>query len=966
VESIESFWLASRIAFKATPEIIRGVAARSDVNYVSENFIIQLPELEEGSAYNDPEWNIHMVQADACWTQGITGEGVVVGTIDTGVEVGHPAFHGRWRSTNGWCDGVNGCNFPYDDNDHGTMVMGIICGGDGFGPDSLDIGVAPGAQFIAAKGIDQWGHGQYLWLLRCFNWMASDGRPNILNLSWGLANRNSSDFWQEILTMLQLRIFVVAAIGNNGPAYYSSMPPGSFPIVMGVGAVDENDLIADFSARGCAPVNEPWSWYWYWQRRDWNYINPEIVAPGVDVRTATPASCGYCLVSGTSLAAPHVAGCYALLCQKTGWPYVMYDAPVFYNFILDFADRPHNGEPYPNNDYGWGRLNCFRSVRAVPRIVALSCDDNALVPSQGKHIIRCPGSDYISYTSRDSIYLIYSEDGGFSWSIPEFVAIGFNPCLSLTFDKKLWLAYISHVNTGFPEIHCLTQHENGVWSDRLVLRHPGPNGGVFSGLSFTTSNFRNDAIIHPGAEEEMGYIVVGTLFRGESKWRVLFIAFDTLFRQPDGSYYYNIMDLTGSLNLSAHTPCISRTPGDYLHITWVSGSGALNSNVYYQIAETNPELIRSGIFPCFSEPFLVGEGVQPIIDAYGDIARILWCSMDSLIYERNYNITTHRWSDARLWDIRSQSNSPAGFRNGGIWVHQGGTCEREITVRFPEDLRSTSLVRCFTLGLFNPQADIKLGDELDTLYSVWVQRITSLTKAVYYGSFLHFPNADRCFYRITCGEEVPSPLCVRRDGRSSCANYQVDLGDSILIYHLKYLQPLYQYRICAKLVQDDALPLTVKLAFLNKDTILILDNEVVVNPGHPVDVWFDLPQWLYQDGGVDFAIIKITGRCISLAGIELHELESEVKRSGDEIQSWPSITELHPELRVLPTTFNNFIQIYYKVGQPGRASLKIHDVSGRVVAELVNGRQTRGNTGYHGILTLYLYGRLLPESTSAV
>ena len=104
-----------------------------------------------------PERNIDQVKADSVWAEGYTGQGIVVGTIDSGVEYNHPAFGGRWRSTDGWYDPYNDSTLPYDDQGHGTHAMGSICGGDGPGPYPDDIGVAPGATFIAAKGFSSDG-----------------------------------------------------------------------------------------------------------------------------------------------------------------------------------------------------------------------------------------------------------------------------------------------------------------------------------------------------------------------------------------------------------------------------------------------------------------------------------------------------------------------------------------------------------------------------------------------------------------------------------------------------------------------------------------------------------------------------------------------------------------------------------------------------------------------------------------
>ncbi len=148
VNDLQTWWIFNGFTFTATKDIIQLVAAREDVDYVIDNFSCHIDaEIDDSRV---PEWGIDTVKAPLCWNDGYDGSGIIVGNIDTGVEVTHPAFGSRWVP-GGWFDGVNGQPNPYDDHGHGTHTMGTICGGDGNGPFVDDIGVAPGAQFIAAK-----------------------------------------------------------------------------------------------------------------------------------------------------------------------------------------------------------------------------------------------------------------------------------------------------------------------------------------------------------------------------------------------------------------------------------------------------------------------------------------------------------------------------------------------------------------------------------------------------------------------------------------------------------------------------------------------------------------------------------------------------------------------------------------------------------------------------------------------
>ncbi len=356
-EDIRCFSLVSDIALKTTPAVIKELAKREDVDFITDDFIVYLHdhwlgETVERDATETPEWNISKVCADSCWIDGYTGQGFVVANMDTGVDVSHPAFGGRWRSTNGWYDAVNGQSSPYDDNGHGTHTMGTITGGDGLGPFANDIGVAPGATFIAAKAFNSSGSGQASWISACFNWFANTGRPNVISNSWG-SSRTTTTWWSYIVNLRNLGIIVVASIGNGGPSASTSNAPGNYPIVIGVGATDAADNIASFSSRGQAPNQSPWNDPANWPRPDWNLINPAISAPGSGVRSAAPGG-GYASMSGTSMSSPHVAGCVALMLQKRA----SITPDEAFNLITNNADHPSQGGTYPNNNYGWGRLNC--------------------------------------------------------------------------------------------------------------------------------------------------------------------------------------------------------------------------------------------------------------------------------------------------------------------------------------------------------------------------------------------------------------------------------------------------------------------------------------------------------------------------------------------------------------------------------------------------------------------------------
>ncbi len=254
-----------------------------------------------------PQWNIAALQAPALWAQGQSGQGVVVASMDTGVDLSHPALRRRWRGgSNSWFDPHGEEATPYDALGHGTQAMGIVLAGGG-------LGMAPDARWIAVRLFDSAGHARMSDIHLAFQWLldpdgdpATADAPAIVNASWALsgggAGRCILEFSEDILALRQAGIAVVFAAGNDGPAPGTSSSPGNNPGALSVGAVSRGLELERQSSRGPSACD--------------GAAFPRLVAPGVNVRTTDLSHGGlpsYTVVSGSSLAAPHVAGALALL-----------------------------------------------------------------------------------------------------------------------------------------------------------------------------------------------------------------------------------------------------------------------------------------------------------------------------------------------------------------------------------------------------------------------------------------------------------------------------------------------------------------------------------------------------------------------------------------------------------------------------------------------------------------------------
>ena len=242
----------------------------------------------------------------------ITGLGIRVAIIDTGIDYTHPDLgngFGVGHRVIGGYDFVNNDGDPFDDNGHGTHVAGIVAAS------GVVTGVAPAASLLAYKALDANGSGSYANVIAAVERAVDpDGNPltndsaNVINMSLTGPGNPDDVLSQAVDQAVAQGVVVVAAAGNSGPNYESMGTPASARRALTVAASDKSDVLASFSSRG--PI------------RDYlGLLKPDITAPGVSIRSTVPTSGQwgspdrYNTLSGTSMAAPHIAGAAALIKQ---------------------------------------------------------------------------------------------------------------------------------------------------------------------------------------------------------------------------------------------------------------------------------------------------------------------------------------------------------------------------------------------------------------------------------------------------------------------------------------------------------------------------------------------------------------------------------------------------------------------------------------------------------------------------
>lgn len=288
--------------------------------------------------------------ADEAHKAGYTGRGVTAAVLDSGI-CRHPDYADRIVA---FADYVNGRETCYDDAAHGSHVSGIL-GGDGRCSQGRYRGIAPQCSLIHLKVLDRQGRGNIEDILSAVDWTIRNReryRIRILNISAGTAKgemeETSETLVREVERAWDAGLVVVVAAGNMGPEPMSITAPGNSRKVITVGAADQfrhqaGNRNRDYS--GCGPTQKC-------------ICKPELVAPGTGITSCSNGYFSgryYAVKSGTSMAAPAVAGCIALLLEKE---------PNLTNVQVKMRLKEAAVDlGYPANRQGWGMPNLKKLLR---------------------------------------------------------------------------------------------------------------------------------------------------------------------------------------------------------------------------------------------------------------------------------------------------------------------------------------------------------------------------------------------------------------------------------------------------------------------------------------------------------------------------------------------------------------------------------------------------------------------------
>lgn len=284
----------------------------------------------------------------------VNGAGVILGSVDTGVDATHGALKGKIRL---FYDGdKHSTGTPHDTDSHGTHTIGTMIG-DGQG--GAPMGMAPKAQMIAAAALSG-----YDVMLESMDFMLDPDKnpqtadyPRAVNNSWHAGGAPDMElFYRAINSWEAAGILPVFSAGNAGPGDGTITHPKEHPAAFAVAATGENGKATNFSSRGPAVFNGK------------KTEKPDIAAPGNNIVSSVPGG-SFASMSGTSMAAPHVTGATALLFQID--PKL---TPVQIRAVLQKSTNPVDEKGSPagnrvwNKVYGLGKLNIHAAIKLAMNV----------------------------------------------------------------------------------------------------------------------------------------------------------------------------------------------------------------------------------------------------------------------------------------------------------------------------------------------------------------------------------------------------------------------------------------------------------------------------------------------------------------------------------------------------------------------------------------------------------------------
>ncbi|MDH5186963.1 MAG: T9SS type A sorting domain-containing protein [candidate division WOR-3 bacterium] len=550
------------------------------------------------------------------------------------------------------------------------------------------------------------------------------------------------------------------------------------------------------------------------------------------------------------------------------------------------------------------------------------------------------GLSYRVFTNQQNLCFQYKV--GKNWSVSAILGLGKLPCISLDKDGKPWIAYLSPDNRT---LNCAVRRDDETWKRMFIF-------GIDAHGEYAPEYIGQPSMVHNiYPESPMAYLVCSFDASATMYDMIQFIPFDT-----SESFYPEPLDI-GLTSDSLRNPCIGITPEDILHVVWQRKRENTQS-VYYEatldkvtptiIYETRGNLDWSEKAQVSTQFPLTEPASNPFVEAYGDKVFVTWRGPYNETNEigeiwRRWKELNNPWVDPENQSQSSEQESDYPVTSTGevtAWQELLAFDNWEIYARINDTMNlsetdNASKYPHITVTL-SPISPIHM-----TIDAIWTEEIDPDTFEVMYRRIQLPQTTSQSYYSVNVGESIPSPYLEERTGYLQYEQYKIDYGRNRLLYRLPYLNPQYDY--LARAVVFTGNQNRTRQNFVFDDSTLSL---IEFEPFKPETLWIKIPNVAYQsDLEVKERINRLIGNFAVLADLQIYQYEEYMGGSGEGGAMGNNIgLSLKPVLyNCLPNPFHSQTMIRYQLPNKMQVSLKVYDITGREVRNLVYGSQETGD-----------------------
>ncbi len=544
-------------------------------------------------------------------------------------------------------------------------------------------------------------------------------------------------------------------------------------------------------------------------------------------------------------------------------------------------------------------------------------------PSSGRHLGRELGTTKLHavyHTAGENVCYSYSADGGDNWTAPELVDQGIYPSvgvlsLALPIDMPPVVVYLHGDELRYRYRDPFTQLWGGFTICPPYLRCSGPPSVYVTGTT-----------VHVAYPVEIPE---------EDAWGIYYNAFE--YSDEDPGTYEEV-----ETNASELTKPSLVCDGDWYHHVIYEKSTRLE--YAYRDPQSGWQLNRQ------ISNYPGDASYQPFIDYWGDYVWAPWSEIltdpdvSDIYHSSRYLTTNANWaSPASVTETEDYaSESPVIACDDAFCYAEHNTANSGFDIEFYRRIEETrNWVEQTTPRSYWPHNQLYYSPfASDMLYVLWTEGSSP-------GYFVRFKSTDmsgdwggeqKVYYPVTCGEEKQSAYCVSRTGFRKIGDYCIDHGDS-LVYYLHFLDPRYDF--------------VAKIAGLHNGTTtwaqtISADNQIIgsiqVPPTELRTLTVKIPYGLYEkDHAIRLVFKKTAGSYAFCQNIKLYRNERQRKfgdGGGQATTSAPVTSKF--SLDIAPNPTSRMATIVYSLPSETRASLRVFDISGRMVRKLYDGKQTAG------------------------